>query len=120
MLSFLTSRILQGVIVIYAVLIITFALQKLSPTSPFNGERNIPDEIRARNAAYYGYDKPWPEQLRRHLWAYTTFNPPGSIKLLGRSVGEIIIQAFPVSVSIAIPALLIALFLGIPMGAIAA
>src|SRR5580698_4772205 len=120
MLRFLASRMLQGIIVIYAVLIITFALQKLSPTSPFNSERNIPDEIRARNEAYYGYDKPWPEQLRRHLWAYTTFNPPGSIKLIGRGVGEIIAQGFPVSLTIAVPALLLALALGIPLGAIAA
>jgi len=120
MLRFLISRLLQGIVVIYAVLIITFALQKLSPTSPFNGERNMPEEIRARQEAFYGYDKPWPEQLRRHLWNYTTLNPPASIKLIGHGVGEIISEAFPVSMSIAIPALLIALGLGIPLGAIAA
>lgn len=120
MLRFLVSRFLQGIVVIYAVLIITFFLQKLSPTSPFNGERNMPEEIRARQEAHYGWDKPWPEQLRRHLWDYTTFNPPASIKLVGHGVGEIIAEGFPVSMSIAIPALLIALGLGIPLGALAA
>lgn len=120
MLRFLVSRLIQGIAVVLAVLVITFFLQKLSPTSPFNGERNAPEEVRAKLAAYYGYDQPWPVQLWRHVKAYLTFHPPDSIKLLGRGVGEIIMQAFPVSLSIAIPALLIALALGIPLGAIAA
>ncbi|MFZ4765099.1 MAG: ABC transporter permease [Roseimicrobium sp.] len=120
MLHFLTSRILQGIAVIFEVLVITFFLQKVSPTSPFNSERNIPEEFRERYAAYYGYDKPWHVQLWKHCHAYLTFSPPDCIKTPGRGVGEIILQAFPVSVGVAVPALLLALALGIPLGAIAA
>jgi len=120
MIRFCLSRFFQGIIVIYAVIIITFLLQKLSPTSPFNSERAVPAEIRAKQEAHYGYDKPWPVQLWRHLRDFTTFNPPDSIKLIGRGVGEIIRQSFPVSLTIAVPALLIALALGIPLGAMAA
>lgn len=120
MLSFLTSRILQGIAVVFAVLVLTFALQKLSPSSPFNSERNITEEQRARYAAYFGYDQPWYAQLWRHIRAYATLDLPDCLKKPGRGVGEVITQALPVSVGIALPALIIALALGIPLGAVAA
>lgn len=120
MLAFIISRVLQGIAVIFVVLLITFGLLKLSPSSPFNSERNVTPEVRAAQNAYYGLDKPWPAQLWRHVSGFATFNYPPSYKLKGRNVGEIIAQAFPVSVAIGAPALLIALGLGIPLGAMAA
>ena len=39
MLRFILSRILQGIVVILAVITITFLLLKLSPGGPFNKER---------------------------------------------------------------------------------
>lgn len=120
MLRFLISRIIQGLAVLLAVLVITFALQKLSPTSPFNNDRALTPEQLARMEKKYGFDQPWHEQLWRHVKAYATFDPPESIRKPGRGVGEIIRQGFPVSLAIAVPALLIALALGVPMGAIAA
>lgn len=120
MTRFLISRFLQGLVVVLAVFVITFVLQKASPTSPFNSERNLPEEVRARLESYYGFDQPWLVQMWRHIKAFATFNPPDCIKSPGRGVGEVIAQAFPVSVALAVPALLIALAVGIPLGAIAA
>lgn len=120
MTRFLISRLLQGIVVVLSVLVITFLLQKLSPTSPFNGERNASDEVRAGLEAYYGYDKPWHVQLWRHIKSFATFNPPDCLKYPGRGVGEVIAQAFPVSLALAVPSLLIALAVGVPLGAIAA
>jgi oligopeptide transport system permease protein len=120
MLYFLTSRTLQGIVVVFAVLVLTFFLQKASPASPFNSDKNLPPEQRARFEAYYGFDRPVHEQLWRVIKSYATFNPPDCMKKPGRGVGEVIMQAFPVSLAIAIPSLLIALMLGVPLGAIAA
>lgn len=120
MVQFLASRILQGIVVVLAVLVITFFLQKLSPSSPFNSDRNLPEEQRARFADYYGFNETWGQQLWRVFKHYATLNPPDCMKKPGRGVGEIIVQAFPVSLAIAVPSLLIALLLGIPLGAIAA
>jgi oligopeptide transport system permease protein len=120
MVQFLASRILQGIVVVLAVLVITFFLQKLSPSSPFNSEKNLPEEQRARFAEYYGFNETWGQQLWRVFKAYATLHPPDCMKKPGRGVGEIIMQAFPVSLAIAVPSLLIALMLGIPLGAIAA
>jgi oligopeptide transport system permease protein len=120
MLRFIFSRIIQGIVVIFAVIVITFMLLKLSPGGPFNKEREMQPHTREMLNAYYGLDKPWPVQLWRHVKGYATFNFPESLKMPGRGVDEIIAQGFPVSAAIGIPALLIALALGIPLGAIAA
>lgn len=120
MLRFIFSRIIQGIVVVFAVIVITFMLLKLSPGGPFNSERQMQPHIRAMQDAYYGFDKPWHVQLWRHIKGYATFHFPASTKKPGRGVDEIIAQSFPVSAAIGIPALLIALALGIPLGAIAA
>jgi oligopeptide transport system permease protein len=120
MLRFILSRIIQGIVVILAVITITFLLLKLSPNGPFNKERAMQPQTRAMLEAYYGLDQPWQVQLWRHVKGYATFHFPESLNMPGRGVDEIIAQSFPISAAVAIPALLIALSIGIPLGAIAA
>lgn len=120
MLRFILSRLVQGLLVILAVLCITFVLLKMAPGSPLESEKNIPDHIRAQRMAASGLDKPLPVQLWRYLVGFATFDFPVSAKTPGRGVDEIIAQAFPVSAQVGACALLIALGLGIPIGALAA
>lgn len=120
MLQFLISRLFQGLIVILAVLCITFVLLKMAPGSPLESERNIPEHIRAQRMAASGLDKPLPVQLWRYIVSFATFDFPVSAKTPGRGVDEIILQAFPVSAQVGLAGLIIALGLGIPMGALAA
>ncbi len=120
MLRFLISRIMQGIAVILAVLVITFGLMKAAPGGPFNKERAIPQHVRASLEAQYGLDKPWYVQLGRHIWSFATLNLPKSYRYKGMTVGEIISQGFPVSAAIGLPALAMALIIGVPMGALAA
>lgn len=120
MLRFLLSRIIQGLVVIVAVLCITFVLLKRAPGSPLQSERNIPEHIRQQRIAASGLDKPEIVQLWRHIKNFATFNFPVSAKTPGRGVDEIIAQGFPVSATVGLAALAIALAAGIPMGALAA
>lgn len=120
MLRFLFSRLLQGLAVILGVLVITFALLKMAPGSPLQSERNIPDHIREKQVIALGLDQPVYVQLWRHLVSFATFDFPASTKNPGRGVDEIIVQAFPVSATVALAALTIAIGIGIPMGALAA
>lgn len=120
MFRFILSRILQGVAVILGVLCITFALLKNAPGSPLQSERNIPEHIRAQRMAASGLDQPLPVQLWRYIVSFATFDFPVSVRTPGRGVDEIILEAFPVSAQIGLSALVIALALGIPMGALAA
>jgi oligopeptide transport system permease protein len=120
MLRFLLSRLLQSVAVVVAVLVVTFVLLKLSDRSPYNSERNIPEHIRAELYRQRGLDQPLHVQLGKHLWSQLTFQDQPSLKFQGRMVNDIIAQGFPVSATIGLAALGIALVIGIPAGALSA
>lgn len=120
MIRFLLSRIVQGLIVILAVVCVAFFLLKQSPGGPFRSERTLSKEALAARVAYYGMDQPLPVQLWRHIVHYATFDFPESTSYQGRGVDEIILSGFPVSASVGLLALAIALTIGVPLGAIAA
>ncbi|MDB6119957.1 MAG: Oligopeptide transport system permease protein [Verrucomicrobiaceae bacterium] len=119
MLRFLIVRIMQGIAVVTAVLVITFGLMKAAPGGPFKTEKDVPAHVRANLEAYYGLDKPWYTQLGHHLRNFATLNLPDSYRFKGRGVGEIIAESFPVSAKVGSAALAISLLLGVPAGAIA-
>lgn len=120
MLRFLISRLIQGAVVVVAVLIITFVLMKAAPGGPFDSERAVPEHVKASLEKLYGLDQPWYVQLPRHVWSFVSLDLPMSYKFKGRNVGEIIAEGFPVSAAVGGAALLIAIGIGVPLGAIAA
>lgn len=120
MIRFLLSRLVQGIIVIFAVITITFALSKMVPGGAVRNERNITEEARKAQEEYYGLNKPWIVQLGLQLKHYATLNLPESYHYKGRGVDEIITSGFPVSAMVGGAALLIALTIGVPLGALAA
>ena len=117
MIRFLVSRIVQGIIVILAVITITFML---SPGGSAPNERAISKEAQKAQDEYYGRNKPWIVQLALQFKHYATLDLPESGHYKGRGVDEIIASGFPVSAAIGIPALLFALTVGVPLGAFSA
>lgn len=120
MIRFLLSRLVQGLVVIFAVITITFTLSKMAPGAEVRSERNISEEARRAQDEYWGRNKPWIVQLGLQFKHYATLNLPESEHYKGRGVDEIITSGFPVSAAIGIPALLIALTVGVPWGAFVA
>lgn len=120
MIRFLLSRLLQGILVILAVIAITFALSRLLPGGPIQSEKNASPEAIAAQRAYLGLDKPWYVQLGLQIAHYVTLDLPESFHFKGRGVDEIIASGFPVSAAVGLTALVIALGLGVPLGAYAA
>lgn len=120
MIRFLLSRLLQGILVILAVIAITFALSRLLPGGPIQSEKNASPEAIAAQRAYLGLDKPWYVQLGLQIAHYVTLDLPESFHFKGRGVDEIIASGFPVSAAVGLTALMIALGLGVPLGAYAA
>jgi oligopeptide transport system permease protein len=117
---FILQRLFQGIVVIIAVISITFLIIRLGPGSPFANEREMPDYVRENLDRLYGLDQPLIVQLGRNLWSFITLDLPVSYRLKGWNVGEIIAQGLPVSFSVGGAAFLIAIGLGIPAGALAA
>lgn len=120
MIRFIISRALQGIIVIAAVISITFLIIRLGPGSPFARDRDMPAYVKENLERIYGLDKPLIVQLGRNLWSFATFDLPVSFRLKGWTVGDIIAQGFPVSFTVGGMAFLIAVALGIPAGALSA
>ena len=118
--AFILQRLLQGFIVIVAVISITFLIIRLGPGSPFATERDMPDYVRENLDRLYGLDQPLWIQLGRNLWSFLTLDLPVSYRLKGWNVGDIIAQGMPVSFTVGGAAFAIAVLVGVPAGALAA
>lgn len=121
MLRFTLSRLLQALVVVFVVFTLTFFMIRHAPGSPFaNGEKKMPKEVEEMMLRNYGMDKPVYQQYFGAIGNYLKGDFMPSMKYEGRPNAKIIRDAFPVSLSIGISALLIALGIGLPAGIIAA
>ena len=120
LLRFLLTRIVSGFITLWLVITITFFLLHMLPGDPFQSEKAVPPKIRENLMAKYHLDKPLHVQYFYYLKDVSKGNLGLSMKNLGRSVNDVIIQSFPVSADLGSRAVLFSLIVGIPIGIIAA
>ncbi|MBX9671067.1 MAG: ABC transporter permease [Candidatus Obscuribacterales bacterium] len=120
MLSFLLKRILYALPVLLIIASLTFVLVRLVPGGPFDAEKNLPPEIVKNLEAKYNLDKPVHEQYFLYLGRLARGDLGVSYKYVNRTVNDIIGDAFPVSLQLGLIGLTIAIFVGVPLGAIAA
>ena len=102
-------------------IVLSALLMHAAPGGPFNSERKLPPEVVANLAAKYGLDQPLYWQIWtyiRDLVLHFDFGP--SFKYKDRTVNEIIAQGFPVTLQYGFWSFLIATFLGVGAGVIAA
>jgi oligopeptide transport system permease protein len=119
MTRYLLGRLAQGLLVLWALFTITFFLTKAMPGDPFEGERDIPEDIKESLRAQYRLDEPAWKQYVVRLGQVCVGDPGYSISKK-RPVLEIIRQSFPVSATLGVIALGIALLIGVPSGVAAA
>lgn len=113
-------RLLAIVPTMWVIITITFFLIRLAPGGPFQAERDIPAEAKAALQAKYGLDQPLIVQYGRYLANAARFDFGPSYKFPSRSVREIVAGALPVSLELGGWAMLLALAIGVPIGALAA
>lgn len=121
MLKLIFQRLLQGVIVIIVLVTLTFFLVRQLPGHPFLGERKLPDHVLEQLNRLYGLNESALTQYF-YYWKNLILNGdlgPSLIKE-GLQVSDIIAQAFPVSLSIGVLGMGIAIAIGIPAGMLAA
>ncbi len=118
--AILVRRLATALPTMAAVILLSFLLMRLAPGGPFDTERALDPVTRAALAHAYGLDRPWPEQLGRYLagLAHGDFGP--SLVYRDFTVGDLVRQGLPVSLTLGSLALLVALPLGIATGALAA
>lgn len=120
MLRFIARRILELIPVLFIIATATFFMMRLAPGGPFDSEKSTTPEIRKAIEAYYGLDKPLFAQYLKMMKGYLKGDLGPDYKYPNRSVQELILGAFPVSLELGCLALAIALTIGITAGLIAA
>lgn len=117
---FLLRRILVTIPLLLAIVVVSFLFMRLAPGGPFDLERELDPEVRAQLEERFGLDRPLPEQLWLYIDGLAHGDLGPSFRYPGWSVREIIAQALPVSLTLGMCALALALLAGIPLGVIAA
>src|SRR5688572_7016602 len=119
-LAFVVRRLLGAIPTLAVIVALSFLLTRLAPGGPFDQEQALPPEIRANLEAAYGLDQPVHVQFGRYVRGllHGDFGP--SFKFRDFTVGELISGGLPVSLTIGLAAMLLALALGIPAGVWAA
>jgi oligopeptide transport system permease protein len=107
-------------VVLLCVVTITFCLIRLPPGGPFDSERKIPEAIEKQLLAKYKLDGPILAQYMGYLKDLLHGDLRLSTKYRNRSVNEILEQTLPVTLTLGATALLIAVTIGVWLGAFAA
>jgi oligopeptide transport system permease protein len=105
---------------LFVVVTLTFFLTHVIPGDPFTDEEAIPEEILKALYHHYGLDKPLYVQFGTYLGNLLQGDLGPSFKYQGRMVNEIIGEGFPISLTLGMEALLIAISGGIVLGSFAA
>lgn len=119
MTRFIIKKILILLFSLYVVATLTFALMHIIPGDPFTEEKAVPEEILKAMFHHYGLDQPWYVQYGKYIKGLVTFDLGPSYRYQGRTVTEIIQEGFPVSLTLGLQALAIAIFCGLSLGCIA-
>jgi len=119
MLKFISMRVVSTIITLFIVLTATFFLMFLVPGGPFLSERSTAQLVEIMNKKY-GLDKPVIVQYENYLKNALQGDLGVSLKRKGYSIVEILAEKFPVSARLGSVAIVIALFIGIPAGVLAA
>jgi oligopeptide transport system permease protein len=117
---FLLRRLLHGLIVLWVVATVTFALLRVLPGGPFDRDRRLPPEVMANIEAKYHLDEPLLRQYGRYLAGILRGDLGPSYKYIDRNVGDIILDTLPTSTVLGLLALLAALAFSFPLGVAAA
>jgi oligopeptide transport system permease protein len=121
MFRYIVRRLLVAIPTLLILIIICFLLMQTAPGGPFTSERPLPPQVLENIQAKYGLDKP----LLTQMWIYivgivTEFDFGPSYQYKDRSVNDVIAQGFPVTLTYGSISFLVATFVGVGLGVLAA
>jgi ABC-type dipeptide/oligopeptide/nickel transport system permease component len=120
-LKFIVRRVFWTIPVLLVVIFLTFVMMRQIPGNPFRqSERNVPESIQRNLERKFHLDEPWYVQYALYVKGVATFDLGPSLVIRGRDVNDIVKEHFPKSVELGIYAFLFAVFVGVPLGMVAA
>ena len=120
MTRYVFRRLGGAIIILWVIITVTFALMHAIPGGPFTTEKKLPPQVKASIEAKYHLDDPVWKQYGDYLGGVITGDLGPSYKYEGRSVNDIISDAFPISAQLGLLSLMMAVVGGIAAGAISA
>jgi oligopeptide transport system permease protein len=119
MLRYIVGRVLGLVPTLFVIVTVAFFIMRLAPGGPFDEEQAVPPEIAANLHAAYGLDQPMLVQYGRYLVHLAHGDLGPSFKYKDYRVAELIGRGLPVTITVGVLALLLAVGLGVPLGFVA-
>ena len=120
MIIYIFKRIGALIPTVLILMTLSFFLMHLAPGGPFTSEKNLPPEIQKNIAKQYHLDEPVWKQYLRYLNNTARGDLGPSFKNRDWTVNQLIAKAFPVSLRLGAWAILLAVVLGVTVGATAA
>ena len=120
MIGYVVRRFLWIIPVLFVVSLITFGLMHSVPGGPWDAEKRLPEATTNRLNQIYGLDQPMYVQYVRWVGGILQGDFGPSYRYRDRSVNDIISDGILTTVQLGVMAFLLAVFLGIPLGVMAA
>ena len=120
MFRYILRRVLFMLTTVWVVVTLTFFLLRVAPGGPFDGERAVSPAVEKNLLAAYQLDQPLHQQYGNYLWRLAHGDLGPSYRQKDFRVTELLMNGLPTSLLIGGSALLIALVLGLYLGALMA
>ncbi len=120
MLRYALRRLLLTIPTLFVIVTLAFFVMRLAPGGPFDQEQMLPPDVTANLEAAYGLDQPMWVQYGRYLGGLSHGDLGPSFKFKDFQVSELIARGLPVTLTIGVLALVLAVGCGVPLGMLAA
>ena len=119
MARFVLGRLAFLVPTLFLVIVISTFLMRAAPGSPFASEKEVDPEIRKQLEKKWGQDDSSWVWLTNYLKGLARGDLGPSYKVQGKTVAQLLVPALPVSLTLGLLALFLAVGIGIPAGFLA-
>src|SRR2546430_5146442 len=120
MLSYALRRIAGTVPPLLVIISVSFCVVRLAPGGPFAQEQALPPPVRANLERLYGLDEPLAVQYAHYLRGLLRGDFGPSLRQRDFTVSELIAQGLPLSATLGLAAIVLAVLTGVPAGVLAA
>ncbi|AIJ29697.1 ABC transporter permease [Borreliella valaisiana] len=120
MLKFTLKKIIGMIPTLLAIIFLCFFVMRMAPGSPFDSEKPIDPQVKARLMEKYHLDKPFYIQAFYYISNVFKGDLGPSLKKKDLTVNQYIKLGFPKSLTLGVISLIISLSIGIPIGILAA
>jgi len=117
--AFIVRRAIAGLLTLFAIATLCFAITRAASGSPFSTEHSLHPEIIRNYNAYYGLDKPLVVQYARTMWGYLRGDLGPSTYYRDFSCNDLVWPGLRKSMTLGALASVLAFVIGLPVGIVA-